>query len=270
MTIRTSILFCLLLAWAGAGNAITLSVKGTNISHLHGTSMSDIRGDVIFDYAVEIYGVTTAGGYVQLPDGAFPTGGEPRSLSIWFKADSTVDDTQRGTLFTWGDFANVNHEHIAYMQGISMANPKGCMWVGDDATYAFASTHTFSTGAWHNVILTYTNSLISLFVNMVAEGTQAKTVNSTNTFNRLGTQGNGAPQHCFSGQLDEFLVWDRAISAEEIGNVYSNRGKLTGTTTSGIVLRLLMDEGTGTNVGDSSGSENDGTLQPGGTWAVYP
>jgi len=64
----------------------------------------------------------------------------------------------------------------------------------------------------------------------------------------------------FNGTIDEVRIYNRALSAEEIIQLF--RG---GHVWKGLVLWLRFDEGSGTTAGDSSGCGNHGTIY-GATW----
>jgi hypothetical protein len=84
----------------------------------------------------------------------------------------------------------------------------------------------------------------------------------------------GASQH-FNGDMDEFAVWNTALSASEISTVYNSGSPFALETdisgyskSSNLEVYYKFNEGSGINVGDSSGNSRDGTISAGGapTW----
>jgi hypothetical protein len=74
----------------------------------------------------------------------------------------------------------------------------------------------------------------------------------------IGTDKSGQG---LSGIIDDVRIYNRALSATEVEQLYE--GRFTDTT--GLVGHWKMDEGTGTTVADSSGNGNTGTIN-GATW----
>jgi hypothetical protein len=71
-----------------------------------------------------------------------------------------------------------------------------------------------------------------------------------------------APIYFFKGRVGGVRVYNRALSASEVADLYNN--PYAGPT-QGLVLWLPMNEGTGASVADKSGQGNNGTIY-GATW----
>jgi hypothetical protein len=68
----------------------------------------------------------------------------------------------------------------------------------------------------------------------------------------------------FNGTLDEFRVYNRALSESEIQRIYKlTQPKMLAPSNNGLVGYWSFEEGTGTNVGDMSGQGNSCTLGAG-------
>lgn len=112
---------------------------------------------------------------------------------------------------------------IAY--GASQPNPQGYISVA-------SSAGTISVGVWQNIIVTYINSVLKLYIN----GNLVQTSNisySTLDFSYL-TMGNSTATTLigaynpasgltsfFNGKIDDFGIWNRALTATEISQLYS-------------------------------------------------
>jgi hypothetical protein len=81
-------------------------------------------------------------------------------------------------------------------------------------------TSVLSTNTWHYVAATYDGAEMKLYVNGVLDGTLSNAaLMSNNGLNvRLGARDSSTPL-CFNGLLDEVRVYNRAISAAEIGSL---------------------------------------------------
>ncbi|MCD6138811.1 MAG: LamG domain-containing protein [Deltaproteobacteria bacterium] len=88
-------------------------------------------------------------------------------------------------------------------------------------------------------------------------GTLTDFVEGTESMQIMGEPAK--PRYC-EGTIDEVRIYNRALSAEEIIQLF--RG---GHVWKGLVLWLRFDEGSGTTAGDSSGCGNHGTIY-GATW----
>ena len=115
---------------------------------------------------------------------------------------------------------------------------------------------------WQHIVLTFNKPTVSFYVNGVLVGTTTR--NSTpgvNASTLIGSnwvyQGGYTPSNDFNGSLDEVRIYNRALSASEVSQLYN--------WAPGPVVHLQMDENSGTTAHDSSGNSNNGTVNS-GTW----
>jgi hypothetical protein len=79
----------------------------------------------------------------------------------------------------------------------------------------------FQNTAWYHVVVAYNKSTIEAFVNGVSQGTAS--VNGGFVMNaayptKIGVEG----AYFFNGSIDEVMVFDRSLTADEIVTVYQN------------------------------------------------
>ncbi|MFJ9447012.1 LamG-like jellyroll fold domain-containing protein [Kitasatospora sp. NPDC101235] len=72
----------------------------------------------------------------------------------------------------------------------------------------------------------------------------------------------GAPQSCFTGDIDEVRVWERARQEAEFGD----RGRRLSGVEAGLSAYYRFDEGTGTTLGDHTRARRDATALGGVAW----
>ena len=109
--------------------------------------------------------------------------------------------------------------------GGSQPNPQGYIGVS-------SPSNTISPNQWYSVILTFENSLLTLYINNVLIATSAINYtsldfswlamgNSTST-NYFGAAHSVSPgiTNYFNGILDDFGIWNRALTQQEITNLY--------------------------------------------------
>lgn len=123
---------------------------------------------------------------------------------------------------------------------------------------------TLSSGVYYFGVVTYDGSNINLYLNGVSDATAVAKTGSLKTsadIVSIGRDNQGATSEYFNGQIDEIGIWSRALTADEISQLYnSNRAlayPLTAPTLYGGVAYWKLDESSG-NAADSVGS-NTGT-----------
>ncbi len=84
--------------------------------------------------------------------------------------------------------------------------------------------------------------------------------NNFQEFVAIGARNNNGVERFVNGQIDDFRIYNKALTEEEIGNLYNGQD-----ITNGLVGHWKFDEGTGAIAGDSSGNNNDGTIS-GANW----
>ena len=85
-------------------------------------------------------------------------------------------------------------------------------------------THSLSTNQWYNIIIVRNGDSIEVFVNNTSLGTQTGYGTSVNTkFDTLGHKpaGAGGGSYPFKGDLDEVAGWSRALSNNEINDLWN-------------------------------------------------
>lgn len=87
----------------------------------------------------------------------------------------------------------------------------------------------------------------------------------------LGGNRLGNFENYLGGRLDEVVVWDRALSSNEVAALYNGGAGYYLTTNDPIAAEAVaiyhMDEGSGSTLADSSTAGNDATAYEGPTWA---
>ncbi|MBP9751907.1 MAG: LamG domain-containing protein [Candidatus Moranbacteria bacterium] len=137
---------------------------------------------------------------------------------------------------------------------------------------------------WHFVtgILDFPNDKIYLYLDGVLRVTQSVTFANasytngtpttlTDSIGSLSTTG-----EYFSGKIDEPRIYNRALSASEIWNLYqagaadkmNSADSQIDSLEKGMVGYWKLDDASGTSASDASGNANTGTLTNGPTWTT--
>jgi hypothetical protein len=141
------------------------------------------------------------------------------------------------------------------------------------AVYSYSAWHTFGE---------FSNTTDTNFVVITIEGTTAKAYINGQHFGTDGTIATidmstaseaklmsrfSADNQFFNGKLSGFKIFNTALTAAQVADLYNNPEKVvpTGVADSALKLWLPMQEGAGTTAYDGSGNGNHGTIS-GATW----
>ncbi len=130
-------------------------------------------------------------------------------------------------------------------------------------------------GNWHHVVMVADRTGANV-VKIYTDGTQAGTnINAsgmTGTINpseKLRIGYTDTNQYPFPGKIDDVRIYNRALSAAEVSNLYGARQqRLNAPNKNGLVGYWSMEDATGTKATDFSGNNNTGTLTNGPVWTT--
>jgi len=133
-----------------------------------------------------------------------------------------------------------------------------------DGTSCTLSTPGYNDGSWHQAVLVVDATGASLYVDGAQKSTRVWTgtagASSSAQDVRVGYYGS-----YLSGIVDELRLYNRALGAGEVQQLYSSSRPAVST---GPIAYLKMHEGTGAIAADSSGNGNTGTLMNGALWGA--
>ena len=96
------------------------------------------------------------------------------------------------------------------------------------ADNSFTYNITLGTSAWYHLVLTYDGTTVLGYVNETQQGSVASSgaglndANLTDRFAILASDNGYSPTNYASSIIDEFGVWNRALSASEISSLYNS------------------------------------------------
>jgi hypothetical protein len=167
--------------------------------------------------------------YVELGD-VMDLGLNSRSFSIWFKASSST-----GTLFSKTIWGPGGGRFAATLSG----NKLILFFNGGGGDHEIITTNTVNLNTWYNaVFIIDRNDKLKIYLNGILQdvsilqgqwsaGTNNlisySSINYDNSFPfRIGSYNDsGQVQNLFSGLLDEFGIWDRALTAADVAELYN-------------------------------------------------
>ena len=134
--------------------------------------------------------------------------------------------------------------------------------------YRLYSNEVIENNKWYFVVATYDGVNQSIYINGVFDNSQAVTGNITDSsLYNLYIGRNNAGSERFDGEIGGFKIFNTALTAAQVADLYNNPEKIvpTGVADSALKLWLPMQEGAGTTAYDGSGNGNHGTIS-GATW----
>lgn len=189
------------------------------------------------------------------------------TLSLWFRTGTI----QGGRLIGFGSeetAASANYDRMLYMDNAG----KIIFGVYDTNVRPIQSPGSYNDGAWHHVAASLScGDGMKLYMDgaLVASNPSVTSAIAYDGYWRIGWDKlNNWPflpsSFSFDGQIDEAQVWKGARTEKEIFRDmnYSLDGR-----EAGLGLYYRFDEGFGSDVMDSSGSENHGSAGASANWA---
>ena len=162
-----------------------------------------------------------------------------------------------------------NANNVNYLFGISQGSDTLAADFEEDdsgpgaigANHPVTSSATVTTNVWHHAAATYNGSTWFLYLDGTQVGTAAQAgppASAASIVTTIGTSMNNAnaPIGAFAGTIDEVRIWNVARSQAQIQAAMNT--EIPGAT-AGLVARFGMNESSGTNVPDTSGSAIAGT-----------
>jgi trimeric autotransporter adhesin len=143
------------------------------------------------------------------------SGNAARTISIWFKA---VGQTSSQYMLSWG--ANTTNQSSVIGNFYGTGN-SGFGFIGfvTGLLENFSGTCPYFDNQWHNVIFTHDGTTSRLFVDGVQKTTNTSTY-ATGTSNLFIGNYYGVGSY-FNGSLDDIRIYNRALSATEVTQLYT-------------------------------------------------
>ncbi|HEY9174895.1 MAG TPA: LamG-like jellyroll fold domain-containing protein [Verrucomicrobiae bacterium] len=193
--------------WPGDGNAE--DAAGSNNATATG-GLGYTNGMV--GQAFDLNG-SSAFAQVAIPTG-LPLGNQPRTLALWLKTPRNLASATESALCQYGSDAN------GQMFGLitSLNAPGRLYFFGYNRDVAGSTPLAANT--WYHAAVSYDGTTVTLYLNGQPDGFRAVDLNTVLNANGLtiGYRPGGAK---WLGQLDEVMLFDRALTAGEIAAIYA-------------------------------------------------
>jgi len=181
------------------------------------------------------------------------------SISMWVKPDSLLGK-YLGDTATDSTFVYVNSSgNITFRGGAGFTTN-----VGGGSTSWTNTGANLTTGSWQHIVITRDTGFgYTLWRNNTSFTTTGpSSTDSAISFNQIG-EVLSYPYGVYNGKFDDLAFYNKELSSSEVSSIYNNN-----LHTSGLVAFYKFDEGSGSTLVDSVGS-NDGTLNnfPASPWS---
>jgi hypothetical protein len=240
--------------WPFNGNANDVSGNGNNLIINGPILTSDRFGNTNNAYLFQ--GIAQAAQYLitnQISSFCTPN----FSYSIWFNCSSFYPNTLPNNPF---DYSNFNTQALVTMNSntwsvgnaISTSLALGDnslinteLWIPTAGGQQVTSSNSVVTvNNWNNIVITFNGTTLNLYLNGLPSLQMSPvTTNFSNQFDLLiGGRRNGTnmtPMGGFKGKIDDFGWWNRALSQQEITNLYNaNQCINTITVTDTLIINV--------------------------------
>jgi len=182
------------------------------------------------------------------------------SISLWI---NPYDDASRHPLELWQveytDYLLISHVSSAFYFYIEDNN---------DYKVQVNTSADFPQNAWYHFVVTQDGGGIKIYVNGAKQSLTITDDSSywTSHLSNITAWIGKSSWAKFYGLIDEVRVYNRALSAGEVGRLYKlSKTKMGRVSETGLVGYWPFEEGTGTIAGDHSGQANNGTRYGTGT-----
>ena len=210
--------------WPFTGNANDLSVNANNGTVTGATLTADRFGNPNNAYSFN----GTSANYIDVPHNASFNVSNV-TISAWYNAlDYGVNTTSWKRLIVskrewggWGNSFEVNIE--APFSGT--INKMQALWTTNSVNYIFTfADSSLLTNTWSHFVYTHDNDSAKIYLN--GNLVQSMAISGGLTNNTLPVRFGGRPVdgwHPFNGNLDDVGIWNRALTACEIQDLYSSQ-----------------------------------------------
>ena len=212
--------------WPFNGNANDESGNGN-----HGTVNEAFLDTDRFNKKNSCYNVSISGSNIATKVLA-ATGVKPRTISFWFYFDKENNTNEQWVMLSYGGTT-------PYTQLVASIWPKNNPSVDIGASYIIYNKEVINK--WHNYTLVYDNSFGNTVQNIKAyiDGVLLTDVISHTSFYQISTQnsdmfpfrvGTYNKNQTFQGKIDDLLYYNRALTDQEVKQLYEGCTKETATS----------------------------------------
>lgn len=212
--------------WPFNGNANDESGNGYNGTVVNATLTSDRLGVVNNAYHFNGIEANSNAATILQNSSIFNIGQPEYTISLWFKADNNTQITRclfntiphTGIAIGYND--NNAPGYVVYDLG-----PANAFWT---SLYLHGPTNNYIPNQWYFVTLVKSNLVYSIYINGVLEHSYTNSAAANYNYDvQFRLSGIGSDVQTFAGDIDDFGLWNRALTTGEINNLYNSQSTST-------------------------------------------
>jgi gliding motility-associated-like protein len=210
--------------WPFTGNVNDLSVNTNNGTVTGATLTADRFGNPNNAYSFN----GTSANYIDVPHNAsFDVSNV--TISAWYNAiDYGVNTTSWKRLIVskreWGGWGNSFEVNIEAPYSGTINKMQACWTINGVNSFLTFEDGSLLTNTWSHFVYTHDNDSAKIYLNGAL--VQSMAISGGLTYNTLPVRFGGRPSdgwHPFNGDLDDIGIWNRALTACEIQDLYSSQ-----------------------------------------------
>jgi hypothetical protein len=161
--------------------------------------------------------------YFKIGINKFPSGNQPRTISLWFQVPEVSYDTS--ALFSLFDYGTTMYECDTcngesfgiFARSEDIDNYVFCF---HDGGFKLEASHPMKLNTWHHVVITYRSSDLSMYVDGQLD---KKVAHPLNTILKDAFIGHWPYARDGIGNVDDIRLFDRVLSENEIMALYNEK-----------------------------------------------
>ena len=211
-------------------------------------------------YSVDLDGVDA---YIDINESKNTISGQKGSCVVWFKLDNVNTSAT-----IWQARVNSNnYVNVFYHNGTTQL--RIAYRIGGSTKLASHTVNFENDGLFHNIVATWTPTRIQLYIDGTLQAFNTFTGTFTGTFANSFIGQNTLNGNYFHGKIAQLGLFKEVLIDSQVANIYkTNQEPFDLTGMEHLVAYYKLDEGSGTVALDSSGIENNGTLNNNATYST--
>lgn len=198
--------------WSFNGNANDISGVGNNGTVYGATQIAGRDGA-----PNSAYSFNGTSDFINIPDNNSLDFTNSFSISIWMRITEYANGNERVALGKQRAIDATGYQ-ISAASANSQSRYGGC--VNNNIQYSVWSPDSLALNKWEFVVLTYGSGLLKLYKNGVLMSTISTSISLNNSALPLFFGKEFSSSRYFKGGLDDIGMWNRALAASEVSNLF--------------------------------------------------
>ena len=220
--------------WPFTGNANDNSVNLNNGTVYGATLTTDRYGNPSCAYSFN--GLTNS---ITATPSTLPLGSAPRSVHAWFNTTSgAIPTSQYPNLQAITGYGNPTSGAVIFCQFVLAPTGRSYFESGSSQNQIYSASPV-NDGVWHNIVTTYggPGTRVKMYIDgVINDSTAVVTLGTSSSL--FGIGNNTQANIPFQGKIDDVGMWNRALTQQEITNLYSHVSCINDLTISPVLSQL--------------------------------